>query len=266
MKASPFMLALPALILTVQPQTALATIPKKSQPPVLTCKTAVKDDIGYTVIKAGKGEAPKENDKVTVNYKGYLTATGKEFDAGDATQFKLSDVIPGFARGLQKMQPGGKYRICIPASLGYDEAGAGEAIPPNSDLVFEVELLSFKSPPPKQIIPVAERTCEKKTATGLGYAMLQAGSGANPTDADLALIDFQTFDAASGEVREKRLWERVPISQTTAIFGEALKLMQPGSRYRFCMPQTDIETEQGSPLMNISVDLIGIRPAPVIED
>jgi FKBP-type peptidyl-prolyl cis-trans isomerase len=71
------------------------------------------------VIKAGKGEKPGPDDsKVEVNYSGRLASDGSEFDSGEGAKFKVSGVIPGFAQGLKLMQPGGKYRLCIPFRAG----------------------------------------------------------------------------------------------------------------------------------------------------
>lgn len=237
----------------------------KPKPPVLTCKSAASDGLTYTVIKAGKGEKPGADSKVKVNYKGLLKADGSQFDAGDGAQFKVGGVIPGFAQGLQLMQPGGKYRLCIPAALGYDEAGAGP-IPANADLVFEVDLLSFTNPPPKPVIPEQERACTQTTASGLGYDMIKAGIGRTVSDADIALVDFTVFDAKSGVVQEKREWEKIPLSQATAIFGEGLKMMQTGATYRFCMPIPTDASAATEPTSNIIVSLIDVRPAPVAEE
>ncbi len=101
-------------------------------------------------VKAGQGAMPTPADVVLVNYVGRL-ATGKEFDRGEKAVMPVEGVIPGFAKGLQQMQRGGKYRIEIPANQAYGEQeqknpATGEVvIPANSDLVFEVELLDFKS-------------------------------------------------------------------------------------------------------------------------
>jgi len=99
----------------------------------------------YKVIKEGKGGAPKATDTVTVQYRGTLL-DGTEFDSsfkrGQPATFKLNQVIKGWTEGLQLMKPGGRFVFYIPADLAYGAQGAGEAVPPNSMLIFEVELLS----------------------------------------------------------------------------------------------------------------------------
>lgn len=257
----------PALIISTAPAFAATPKPAKAKPPVLTCKTATPEGLTYTVIKAGKGEKPGADSKVKVNYKGYLTSDGSSFDAGDGAEFKVGGVIPGFGQGLQMMQPGGKYRLCIPSKLGYGEAGTGP-IPANADLVFEVELLSFTNPPPKLVVPLSERTCDKTTSSGLGYFLIRPGTGKAPNDNDMALVDFTTFDAKTGVVLEKREWEKIPLGQATAIFGEALKLMQVGSAISFCLPKKPesdpAAAAAAEPDINIRVDLLDVRPAPIV--
>lgn len=102
-------------------------------------------------IKQGEGESPKTGDVALVNYVGRLASTGKEFDRGERVAMPVDGVIPGFSKGLQMMKRGGKYRLEIPAADAYGDRpqtnqGTGEVvIPANSDLVFEVELIDFKS-------------------------------------------------------------------------------------------------------------------------
>ena len=108
------------------------------------CKTVTASGLGYTVVKAGEGPKPTDSDVVLVNYKGTLATDGKEFDANNKTPFPVSQVVPGFSEGLKLMQKGGAYKLCIPAALGYGAQSTGP-IPPNSDLVFTVDLLDFKS-------------------------------------------------------------------------------------------------------------------------
>lgn len=101
-------------------------------------------------LRAGSGESPTTADMVLVNYTGRL-ASGAEFDKGDRAAIALDSVIPGFAEGLGKMQRGGKYRLQIPADKGYgaeekrDPATGQVVIPANSPLVFDIELLDFRS-------------------------------------------------------------------------------------------------------------------------
>jgi FKBP-type peptidyl-prolyl cis-trans isomerase FkpA len=254
----------PALLIGATPSLAATPKAAKAKPPVLTCKTAGTDGLTYTVIKAGKGSKPSAHSKVKVDYKGMLTSDGSKFDEGKGAEFKVGGVIPGFAQGLQLMQSGGSYRLCIPSKLGYGDAGTGP-IPANADLVFEVDLLSFTTPPPKPVVPQAERNCDQTTASGLGYRVIKIGTGKTPTNTDMTLVDFTTFEAGSGMLSEKREWERIPLAQATPIFAEGLKLMQVGSSYTFCLPKPGDDSEDIGSKINIRVDLLDVRPVPLVD-
>lgn len=101
----------------------------------------------YEVIEAGDGERPGAEDTVTVHYRGTLL-DGTEFDSsysrGEPATFPLNGVIPGWTEGLQLMPVGSTYKFYIPSELAYGERGAGQAIGPNSTLVFDVELLEIQ--------------------------------------------------------------------------------------------------------------------------
>ncbi|MCW1382631.1 FKBP-type peptidyl-prolyl cis-trans isomerase [Novosphingobium sp. KCTC 2891] len=112
--------------------------------PLRACATKAASGLGYTVLKPATGAKPGKSDFVLVNYIGYLAATGAVFDQNKATPLNLDNVIPGFTEGLQMMPIGSIYRLCIPAALGYG-AQASEAIPANSDLVFQIELIDSKT-------------------------------------------------------------------------------------------------------------------------
>jgi len=103
----------------------------------------------YKSITEGKGAKPKATDNVTVNYKGTLV-DGTEFDSSykrnEPAKFPLNGVIPGWTEGLQLMAVGSKYQLVIPSALGYGERGESGSIPPNSTLIFEVELISIDKP------------------------------------------------------------------------------------------------------------------------
>lgn len=101
----------------------------------------------YQVLVSGSGRKPAREDVVKVHYEGRLL-NGKVFDSSIArsepAEFPLAQVIAGWTEGLQLMPVGSKYRLFIPASLAYGEHGAGDAVPPHSTLIFDVELLEIK--------------------------------------------------------------------------------------------------------------------------
>lgn len=102
----------------------------------------------YQVLKQGTGTAsPKAADSVKVHYHGTLL-NGTVFDSsvqrGEPISFGLSQVIPGWTEGLQLMKVGDKFKFEIPANLAYGERSPSPQIPPNSTLVFEVELLGIE--------------------------------------------------------------------------------------------------------------------------
>jgi len=102
----------------------------------------------YVELKKGEGSSAKEGDVVEVHYTGSLK-DGKVFDSTlDRNQpftFDLGTgkVIKGFDEGIAGMKVGGKRKLIIPAKLAYGERGAGNLVPPNAELTFEVELLKI---------------------------------------------------------------------------------------------------------------------------
>ncbi len=107
-----------------------------------------KDGLKYIIVKEGTGPKAKAGDIVTVNYSGFLL-DGKKFDSSvDRNQpitFKLGShsVIPGWEEGIELLNKGSKARLIIPPSLGYGNRDMG-IIPPNSTLIFDVELVNIK--------------------------------------------------------------------------------------------------------------------------
>lgn len=101
----------------------------------------------YEVLTEGTGPMPKATDTVSVHYKGTLV-DGKTFDSsydrGEPATFQINNLIPGWVEALPMMKVGSKWKLFIPSELGYGERGAGE-IPPNSTLIFEMELLEIKA-------------------------------------------------------------------------------------------------------------------------
>lgn len=116
--------------------------PSKTKGKPVTTPSGLK----YWELKKGSGAVAKAGDSVQVHYTGWLTE-GKKFDSsvdrGSPFSFKLGAgmVIKGWDEGVAGMKVGGKRQLHIPAELGYGARGAGDAIPPNAELIFDVELI-----------------------------------------------------------------------------------------------------------------------------
>jgi len=123
-----------------------------STSPGNTTSTQTKADITdlkVETLKAGSGTVATSGKKVTVHYTGTLT-DGRVFDSSETRQAPFTfilgagQVIPGWDKGVEGMKIGERRRLSIPAALAYGEKGAGSIIPPNSPLIFEVELLNVE--------------------------------------------------------------------------------------------------------------------------
>ena len=110
--------------------------------------TATETGLKYIDLVKGEGPSPQTGQKVTVHYTGWLrdgTKFDSSLDRGTPFSFKIGTgkVIQGWDEGVATMQVGGKRKLIIPPNLGYGSSGAG-SIPPNAELIFEVELLSVE--------------------------------------------------------------------------------------------------------------------------
>ena len=112
---------------------------------VITTTTGLK----YTELTEGTGPSPQKGQVVKVHYTGWLE-NGTKFDSsvdrGEPFEFTIGvgQVIQGWDEGVSTMKIGGKRKLTIPPELAYGSRGAGAVIPPNSPLVFDVELLGIK--------------------------------------------------------------------------------------------------------------------------
>ena len=117
----------------------------KTKPGVVTLPSGLQ----YKVLKDGTGPKPAATDQVKCNYRGTLV-NGTEFDSsakhGEPITFPVNGVIKGWTEALQLMPVGSKWQLYVPADLAYGERGAGDVIPPNSTLIFDVELLAIEKP------------------------------------------------------------------------------------------------------------------------
>jgi len=119
---------------------------------------ALPDGLQYQVLQAGDGPIPTAASQVTVNYRGTFI-NGTEFDSSAKVGHPVNitvtgGVIKGWTEALQLMKVGSKWRLFIPSTLAYGDRGYGQTIPPNTTLIFEVELLSIEPPKAAPVAPV----------------------------------------------------------------------------------------------------------------
>ena len=132
-------------VTTKKPESIAST----TSAPTLTIQPTSMQKLEITDQKIGTGSAVKKGDTVVIHYLGTL-ADGTKFDssydrkAPFETQIGVGQVIQGWDEGVIGMQVGGKRKLVIPPEMGYGSQGAGNVIPPNATLTFEVELVGIK--------------------------------------------------------------------------------------------------------------------------
>lgn len=204
-------------------------------------------DSGLEVImlEEGSGAKPNSGDIVQVHYVGTLK-DGTKFDSsrdrGEPFQFPLGQgrVIKGWDEGIALLNKGGKARLTIPPELGYGAQGAGNVIPPNATLIFEVELLDILagSPASPQVVQAANYT---ETESGLKFFDFVTGDGDMPkngqtvsvhytgwltdgTKFDSSLDRGQTFEFSLGAGQVIKGWD------------EGVATMQVGTKRQLVIP------------------------------
>ena len=135
---------------TPQPPKKAPAPSRPKAPEMITTDSGLK----YVDTVVGTGAAPARGQKVSVHYTGWLNdgrgGQGKKFDSSLdrgqplAIPIGIGRVIKGWDEGLLSMKVGGKRTLYIPSYLGYGPRGAGGDIPPNADLIFDVELISVQ--------------------------------------------------------------------------------------------------------------------------
>ena len=149
------LLALPHVEPALAAQTAPAPAKKRAQPPKkkAPAMTTTASGLQYLDTQIGTGASPQPGQRCSVHYTGWLSDHGKKgrkfdssVDRGEPLVFPVGvgRVIKGWDEGLMSMKVGGKRTLHIPAALGYGARGAGGEIPPNADLIFDVELLGIQ--------------------------------------------------------------------------------------------------------------------------
>jgi FKBP-type peptidyl-prolyl cis-trans isomerase len=264
-----------ASVPSAAPEPAKPTIPApddvRASPP-----DAIKSASGFAskVITPGTGkDHPGSSDRVKVHYTGW-TKSGEMFDSsvtrGDPATFPLNGVIAGWTEGVQLMVTGEKRRMWIPAALAYgDHPRTGQ---PAGDLVFDVELLDFTPAPKAPAVPEDVKAVPakaKKTASGLAYRVLSAGTGTmHPTAASNVTVNY------SGWTTDGKMFDSSVTRGQPARFGlgnvikgwtEGVQLMTKGEKARFWIPGPlaygDKPTRPGAPagMLVFDIELIDFQ-------
>lgn len=242
-----------ALTLILAGTTATAQKKDKKDKKVNGKEMQIKPNVEYTtasglkykITEQGKGIKAAVGSTVTVHYTGTLT-DGKKFDSskdrGQPFSFKLGigQVIKGWDEGIALLHVGDKAVLTIPAELGYGSQNAG-TIPPNSTLIFEVELLDVKEPVKPWVLKKSDTLT---TASGLQYIIVersksdtaaQAVSGKNVSVHYTGfLTDGKVFDSSV----ERGEPISFPLGQGRVIRGwdEGIALMKVGDKMRLIIP------------------------------
>ena len=238
----------------------------------------------YEEIEEGTGAAPQPGDIVAVHYTGTLE-DGTEFDSsytrGTPFEFPLGQgaVIPGWDEGIALMKEGGTARLTVPPDLAYGEAGAGDVIPPNSTLIFDVELVSIQPPPPTPTPPPPPTAIDSSefttTDSGLQYFVLEEGSGDLPEDGGLVTIHFAGWLAedlssiGNSYIAGQPVPFRLGAGQIMEGWDEAVAQMRIGEKTQFIVPPSLGFGETGSPpvippnaTLIFEIELVDALPAP----
>lgn len=239
--------------------------PDVAAPPKDAAVTA--SGLASKVLQAGQGTTkPGATDMVTVHYTGWTT-DGKMFDSSHArnapSTFPLDRVIKGWGEGVQLMTAGEKRRLWIPEVLAYK----GQQGRPAGMLVFDIELIEFVAPPTTPPADVAAPPADaKRTASGLAYKVLKAGSGSeHPVKASRVTVHY------SGWQTDGKLFDSSVMRGAPATFGlgdviegwtEGVQLMVVGEKTRFWIPEKlAYKGQSGMPsgMLVFDVELISYR-------
>jgi peptidylprolyl isomerase len=236
-----------AAVQAQQPQTTQPAVRDFSAPPDVAApppdSTKTASGLASKLLTPGKSaERPQPTDIVTVHYTGWTT-DGKMFDSsvarGRSSTFPVNRVIPGWRECVQLMTMGEKRRCWVPEALGY----AGQAGRPAGMTVFDIELLDIRPspliPPPDVKAPPAD---SKRTASGLAYKVLRAGTGARKPQAWNQVTVHYTGWTTDGKMFDSSVLRGAPtmfrLDDVIRGWTEGVQLMVEGERARFWIPES----------------------------
>jgi FKBP-type peptidyl-prolyl cis-trans isomerase len=261
------MVAAFAISISGQQPPAAKTIPAPedvAKPPADAATTP--SGLASKVLQPGKGTAkPSATDLVTVHYTGW-TADGKMFDssvvAGKPVTFPLNRLIKGWGEGVPLMVVGEKRRFWIPQALAYN----GQPGRPAGMLVFDIELIDTNPsptvPPPDVAAPPKDA---KRTASGLAYKSLRAGTGQqHPTQNSTVTVHYTGW-TTDGKMFDTSMDKGQPISfglgDVIQGWTEGVQLMTVGEKMRFWIPERLAYKGERPPrgMLVFDVELLAIK-------
>jgi peptidylprolyl isomerase len=217
--------------------------------------TTTESGLKYIITQTGNGKMPEKGDVVVVHYTGKLE-DGKKFDSSlDRNQpfeFELGAgrVIRGWDEGLALLSVGAKATFIIPSELGYGARGAGGDIPPNSTLVFDVELLAIKPG-----IKVEEYNIEgkvnSKTDTGLEFILVEEGNGKKAASGNTVKVHYTGY-LEDGSIFDSSVKRGQPFEFVVGMgkvikgWDEGLAMMKEGDKARLIIPANLAYGERGA--------------------
>jgi FKBP-type peptidyl-prolyl cis-trans isomerase len=229
--------------------------------------TTLPSGLAFKVLQPGTGTAkPAATDMVTVHYTGWTT-DGKMFDSSVTrnapSTFPLDRVIKGWGDGVQLMTVGEKRRLWIPETLAYK----GQAGRPAGMLVFDIELIEMVPSPTVPPPDVAAAPADaKRTASGLAYKVLKAGTGTAHPGRESRVTVHYTGWQTTGKMFDSSVMRGSPatfgLGDVIPGWTEGVQLMVVGEKTRFWIPQDlAYKGQSGSPagMLVFDVELIAIR-------
>jgi len=221
--------------------TALPTL----EPIVLDGATTTDSGLQFLELVKGTGNAPQAGDIIKMNFIASL-ADGTELDntytsGQPATTIWGNDMLlPGWEEGIGLMKVGGKAKFAIPASLAFGEQGYGQ-IPPNAQLIIEMDLISSEAPPVPATVDPADQVT---TDSGLVYADIKVGDGAEAIDKSIVATHYKLwFETTDGNEYVDTSYESTPVSftvgSTDTVFpgwGEGVSGMKVGGIRQLIIP------------------------------
>lgn len=232
----------------------------------------------YLEKVAGEGAAPESGDIVMVHFIGTL-ADGTEFANTYSTDQPATLIygrnqlqLPGLEEAIGMMQEGEEARVVIPPELGFGDQPVG-SIPPNSELVFDLELVSVEAPP--EAPPVDEDQLET-TDSGLQYVDLEEGEGDMPEAGSTVTTDFTIWVrddegerfVASSQDSQPLTFVLGQLDIVFAGWDEGVSTMQPGGKRLLIIPpelglgETGAGDIPPNATLMMEVELIDVVPPP----